>query len=147
MNIKKSKKFNIYKSKIQALDSIKIDTQSKDHSYYLNKLRKLEKEANSLLVSSIVLNRYIMFVSLKNSDLVKQYIAPIADKLYRNKLCDGYIFKGEYEYSVNKNIQKSIEIYKEGIRSCKIKWKNFELLSRLNKYSYILERGKSIDDK
>ena len=88
-----------------------------------------------------------MFVSLKNSDLVKQYIAPIADKLYRNKLCDGYIFKGEYEYSVNKNIQKSIEIYKEGIRSCKIEWKNFELLSRLNKYSYILERGKSIDDK
>ena len=144
---KEQKKFNIYKSKFQALDSIKIDSQSKDHSYYLNELRKLEKEANSLLVSSIVLNRYIMFISLKNYDLVKQYIVPVADKLYENKLCDGYIFTGEYEFSINKNLKKSLEVYKEGIKNCKIEWKRFELLGRLNKYSYLREKGISIDDE
>lgn len=140
-------KYNDSKSKLKQIESIKIGgTNNHNRDLILSELQSLERKANSPLVSALILNRYIALINMNNDTEIKKFIIPIADKLYSNNMCDGYIFKGDYTYRINGDINRAIEIYKEGVKNCKIEWKNFEIIGRLNKYSYIQERG-SLNEK
>lgn len=106
----------------------------------LNKFMKLNNRVNSNILTSVLLNQTLKIINLKNLSDVRKYIKPLADTLYKNKICDGYLFKGEYEYSLNNKLEKAISIYKDGIKNCNLEWKKFELQGRLNKYTYFQDK-------
>ncbi len=106
----------------------------------LDKFMKLNNRVNSNILTSVLLNQILKTINLKNLSDVRKYIKPLANSLYKNKICDGYLFKGEYEYSLNSNLEKAISIYKEGVEHCSLEWKRFELQGRLNKYTYLQDK-------
>jgi len=144
-NAKFKKEYIKYTKNIQLLSilekQLNKSSKSKKEKYkILDKFISLENRSNSIILTSILLNQSLKIVSLKNLIDVRKYIKPLANKLYEHQICDGYIFKGEYEYSLNNDLEKSLSIYKEGVKNCNLEWKRFEIQSRLNKYTYIYEQ-------
>jgi hypothetical protein len=135
------KYFNNNKKLFSLERQLKQVPQSKAEIYIiLNKFMKLNNRVNSNILTYVLLKQILKTINLKNLSDVHKYIKPLANSLYKNKICDGYLFKGEYEYSLNNNLDKAISIYKEGLVHCSLEWKRFELQSRLNKYSYIQDK-------
>lgn len=121
----------------------KIYADKQNRIIFLNKLQQLQKESNSLIIASILLNKTVEFVGIANKAFSSQYLEPTAEILYRKKICQGYIFKGETLYSLHGKLKESVAVYKEGLNECtaeKNAWKNFAILSRYNNYSYKLEK-------
>jgi len=80
----------------------------------------------------------LQLVNLKDSKSVDTYILPYAKKLMEYKMCDGYLFSGVYEENSVGNKKNALRLYQEGSTSCKVYWKKFELLSRMNRMKYQL---------
>lgn len=138
--IKELEKTLIHKKNLIEIDNIPMLIEKKEEK--LKKLKSLEKASKSSLLDSLILNRYIHIIDLKKPKEVEKYLVNISDKLYKNSLCDGYLFKGEYEVSLNNNLEKALNIYNEGLLKCKVDWKRFLILGRFNQLDYKLNKHK-----
>jgi len=129
-----------YKDTLYDIDRMSIVKNFKEEK--LGLLQELEIKSKSSILDSLILTRYILSIDLKKPTEVKKYIVDIADKLYNKGFCDGFIFKGEYENTLNNKPEKALMIYQEGLNKCKVDWKRFEILGRFNQLDYKLNKHK-----
>ncbi len=110
--------------------------QEKDLRFdILENLLKIHNKTNSIVISTLLINKTLEYTSIKNQTTLLHYIKPASDFLYKNKFCDGYLFKGIFLENYKNDRKGAINIYQEGIKECslsKSKWKHLELQSRLN---------------
>lgn len=134
----------IYMSNVGKLKTIEstlsnIYQDRKNAKKLMFDLTELRKRTQSLYVAAIIIDEFPKYFPLSNLEMVNEYLAPVAEILYINKICKGYIYKGEIEKSINKNLAKEIEVYKEGLTVCSKEiapWEHFAILSRLNSATY-----------
>lgn len=130
--------FNKLTKKLKSLEKrFAESTKREDKLKVIEELQSLAYQDQSIILYSIALNKTISIINLRDLEYVRKYIKPSADFLYKNRLCDGYLFKGEYEKSLNSDSQRALKIYEEGINNCKVEWKKFFLVGRFEKLSYI----------
>lgn len=130
-----------YKGEIDKLDRYNANAYSKKNSTrfkILDNLLEIQKKSDSLIISQYMLNQTLKYISIKDSVKFMKYAKPSIDTLYKNRLCDGFLFMGDYEEKLKGNKIEALNIYEQGFKICKIKWKRFELRSRASQVKYRL---------
>ncbi|WP_294961524.1 hypothetical protein [Sulfurimonas sp.] len=140
---KEYKKFLKYKRQIDELNKYSVNAYSKNKSTrfkILDGLSKIQKDSKSIIISQYQLNQTLKYVSIKDSVKFTKYAKPSIDYLRINYLCDGFLFSGDYEEKVEGNKVKALKTYEQGLRVCKVKWKQFELKGRIGQVKYRLSK-------
>jgi len=145
--IKKYKKeFNNYmhyKTELLKLEKEyeNINYSNEKKELFISKFKKLDNNTNSIFITAAFLDKLLYLGSLKNTKFLHDNIMPLSKKLYKNKLCYGYIYQGEVTYKLFANAEKALSIYKEGLQFCKLDWKKSFILSRYNILKYKKEKA------
>lgn len=131
--------FQLYKKQIFAIEELEKNAYqkgSKARFTYLDELLDIQKTSRSIIVSQLLLDKSLQYINLKNIKYFNKYVAPASSILYKNEMCDGYLFEGIKEESINGNIQRAMEIYTKGLKNCSVEWKRFQIIGRINKIKY-----------
>jgi hypothetical protein len=127
-------RFLKFKRSLDSLEEIqkKLKTRSaKGEQDYLDSLLRIQKKSNSLIVSQLMLNQTLKLVNIKDSVTFNKYSKSSVDLLYSHKICDGFLFMGDFIERSEGNKPRAFRVYENGVAECLVKWKRFELVSRL----------------
>ncbi|MDD3834745.1 MAG: hypothetical protein PHS42_04645 [Sulfurimonas sp.] len=137
------KKFEKGLKQAQKLEKYETDAYHKNNStrfLILDGLKEVQNETQSLIASQYLINKTLNYVNIKDPVKLFSYIKDATELLYTNGLCDGYLFKGIYMEDVIHDKRAALNLYENGVKSCKIKWKKDGLISRKAKLNYYLKR-------
>jgi hypothetical protein len=134
--------YNIYYSQLINNSKSQLDELSILHNkIYTNQRYKEEMYSKTMdIVSSYPNNKLIVLIALDtaiglygigNKEYLEKYIKPIANIAYKMKLCNGFIYVGDYENKLYHNTSKTLQIYKDGLKIC-TKEKNLSAYWALN---------------
>ena len=113
-----------------------IRSDKKARFEMLDRLALLQKQTNSAILASIVIKESLWNINITDETLFTKYMKTSVELLYHKKMCDGYIFMGEYLDRFKHDKKEAMKIYSQGMKECKIPWKNTALLSRYRKVKY-----------
>ena len=141
-NSKFEKELLLFRRHIQQLNDIKtfsikmFDKNDKSRYYFLDKLAAIQDSSKSIIISQFQIYQSLKYINIKDKASFIKYVKPSMEVLYKNHMCDGFLFYGMYLDKVKGNRKSALEVFTHGIDSCKIKWKIFEILSRANQLKY-----------
>lgn len=139
------KEYAIYYANINSINNIykytKLIFSDKNARFIMmDNLSLLQRQTNSIFVAAIIVDQYLKYMNIADETLFSKYMKRPATLLYQKKMCDGYIFIGEYNERYEHDKEKAMSVYAQGQKECKVPWKNFSLLSRYRKIKYQLRK-------
>lgn len=108
---------------------------------YFEELINLHNKNQSIFFAQLLADESMRFFNINKIENFNKYISPVMPILERHNMCDAYLFRGILN-EINGDFKNAMNEYKIGTENCKVTYKNFSMLSRFNKLSFLLKKEK-----
>jgi len=109
------------------------------HIENLKSLQEINKKNPTLILSQLIIEHSLRNISLKNPKQFFEITLDSIEHLYKNNMCDGYLFYATYKNSLKGERNNAISILNNGEKVCRVDWKKMQIISR--KQMLRAERG------